>query len=413
MLSNFPSLFIAFRYLKPSKKNTMVSIISIFSFLGIVLGVGTLIIVMSVMNGFKIELLDKIIGINGHINIYLNSNDRDEDFLEILNKENNIKSFRKIIDGQALLSVKNQSTGIILKGINKDDLINFKKNKKNFTVSENFSFDESSVIIGLKLKERMNLQNGEKIKLIIPKSSSTPFGNIPRTKTFIIGGFFDSGMYTYDNNLMFINFNDANKLFLSEKNKPYFQIEFFDINSIDNFKNKLNLNEKINNYQLYDWRYSNEAFFNAIQTEKNVMFLILSLIILVAAFNIISSLIMLVKNKQVDIAILRTMGASKNVILKIFFLNGAIIGFFGTLIGTFLGIFFVININSLKNFLEKFTNTDLFSSEIYFLSNLPARIDFNEVFYVVITSILISFLASFVPAWKASKSNPIELIRKE
>ncbi|MCH2541301.1 MAG: FtsX-like permease family protein, partial [Alphaproteobacteria bacterium] len=167
------------------------------------------------------------------------------------------------------------------------------------------------------------------------------------------------------------------------------------------------------NYQVYDWRYSNEAFFNAIQTEKNVMFLILSLIILVAAFNIISSLIMLVKNKQIDIAILRTMGASQNIILKIFFLNGATIGFLGTLFGTIFGIFFVSNINNLRNILENFTNTDLFSAEIYFLSNLPAKIDINEVIYVVLTSLFISFCASFIPAWKASKNNPIDLIRKE
>ncbi len=413
MFTNFPSLFIALRYLKPSKKNTMVSIISIFSFLGIVLGVGTLIIVMSVMNGFKIELLDKIIGINGHLNIYLNNNENDKKFLKILNNDNDIKSFRKIIDGQALLSVKNQSTGIILKGISEENLINLKRNKSIFEISEKFVLDDSSVLIGSKLKERMNLQTGDKLKLIIPKMSHTPFGNLPKTKTFIVGGHFDSGMYTYDNNLIFLNFDIAKKLFLSNENKYYFQIEFNNINQVDSFKKKLSLNKNINNYQLYDWRYSNEAFFNAIKTEKNVMFLILSLIILVAAFNIISSLIMLVKNKQVDIAILRTMGASQNLILKIFFLNGAIIGLLGTLIGTFIGIFFVLNINSLKNFLEKFTNTELFSSEIYFLSNLPARIDTNEIFYVVSMSILISFLASFLPAWKASKSSPIDLIRKE
>ena len=413
MISNFPSLFIALRYLKPSKKNTMVSIISLFSFLGIVLGVGTLIIVMSVMNGFKTELLDKIIGINGHLNIHFYNKDFNEDkFSNILKSEEDVKVFRKIIDGQGLLTTKNQSTGIIIKGISKKNLIDLKNDKKKMEISNKFNFEDNSVIVGIKLMERLNLEVGDKFKLIIPKSTPTPFGNIPKVKSFTIGGYFDSGMYTYNNNLIFISYLDAKKLFVTNRNQPYFQIEFYDIDSVNDFKEKLS-KAKLSNYKLYDWRHSNEAFFNAIQTEKNVMFLILSLIILVAAFNIISSLIMLVKNKQVDIAILRTMGASQNTIMKIFFLNGATIGFFGTLFGALFGIFFVLNINTLKNFLENFTNTELFSSEIYFLSHLPAKIDLNEVTYVVITSLLISFIASFLPAWKASKSNPIDLIRKE
>ena len=413
MISNFPSLFIALRYLKPSKNNTMVSIISLFSFLGIVLGVGTLIIVMSVMNGFKTELLDKIIGINGHLNIHFYNKDFNEDkFSNILKSEEDVKVFRKIIDGQGLLTTKNQSTGIIIKGISKKNLIDLKNDKKKMEISNKFNFEDNSVIVGIKLMERLNLEVGDKFKLIIPKSTPTPFGNIPKVKSFTIGGYFDSGMYTYNNNLVFISYLDAKKLFVTNRNQPYFQIEFHDIDSVNDFKEKLS-KAKLSNYKLYDWRHSNEAFFNAIQTEKNVMFLILSLIILVAAFNIISSLIMLVKNKQVDIAILRTMGASQNTIMKIFFLNGATIGFFGTLFGALFGIFFVLNINTLKNFLENFTNTELFSSEIYFLSHLPAKIDLNEVTYVVITSLLISFIASFLPAWKASKSNPIDLIRNE
>ena len=413
MISNFPSLFIALRYLKPSKKNSMVSIISLFSFLGIVLGVGTLIIVMSVMNGFKTELLDKIIGINGHLNIHFYNKDFKEDkFLNILKSNEDVKAFIKIIDGQGLLTTKNQSTGIIIKGISKKNLIDLKDDKKKMEISNKFNFENNSVIVGIKLMERLNLEVGDKFKLIIPKSTPTPFGNIPKVKSFTIGGYFDSGMYTYNNNLVFISYLDAKKLFVTNRNQPYFQIEFYDIDSVNDFKEKLS-KANLSNYQLYDWRHSNEAFFNAIQTEKNVMFLILSLIILVAAFNIISSLIMLVKNKQIDIAILRTMGASQNTIMKIFFLNGATIGFFGTLFGALFGIFFVLNINTLKNFLENFTNTELFSSEIYFLSHLPAKIDLNEVTYVVITSLLISFIASFLPAWKASKSNPIDLIRKE
>ena len=311
-----------------------------------------------------------------------------------------------------MLATNNNSTGIILKGINKKDLVLLAKGKKNFETSKNFNFNNNYVIVGEKLMHKLNLEINDKFKLIIPKLFNTPFGNIPKVKTFIVGGYFNSGMYTYDNNLVFINYNDAEKIFYSSNNKAYYQIEFNDIEAIENFKDNLS-KTNIKNYQVYDWRFSNEAFFNAIQTEKNVMFLILSLIILVAAFNIISSLIMLVKNKQVDIAILRTMGASKSIITKIFFLNGAIIGFFGTLIGTIFGILFVLNINTLKNFLENFTNTNLFSPEIYFLTNLPAKIDINEVIYVIITSLIISFIASLLPARRASRTNPIDLIRKE
>ena len=196
MISNFPSLFIALRYLKPSKKNTMVSIISLFSFLGIVLGVGTLIIVMSVMNGFKTELLDKIIGINGHLNIHFYNKDFNEDkFSNILKSEEDVKVFRKIIDGQGLLSTKNQSTGIIIKGISKKNLIDLKNDKKKMEISNKFNFENNSVIVGIKLMERLNLEVGDKFKLIIPKSTPTPFGNIPKVKSFTIGGYFDSGMF--------------------------------------------------------------------------------------------------------------------------------------------------------------------------------------------------------------------------
>ena len=413
MITNFPSLFIGLRYLKPSKKNTMVSIISLFSFLGIVLGVGTLIIVMSVMNGFKIELLDKIIGINGHLNIHFHNKDFNHgQFSNFLNSNGDIKSFRKIIDGQGLISAKNSSTGIIVKGINKTDFINLKNDKKKMEVNDDFKFDDKNIIIGKKLMNRLNLDIGDKFKLIIPKLSNTPFGAIPKIKTFTIGGFFESGMYTYDNNLVFINLDLGTKLFLSQNNNIFLEIELNDIDLVNDFKKEISFSS-ISNYQIYDWRYANESFFNAIKTEKNVMFLILTLIILVAAFNIASSLIMLVRNKQLDIAVLRTMGASRGTIIKIFFLNGATIGILGTFFGSIFGITFAKNINYIKNLLENFTNTDLFAAEIYFLSNLPAKVELDEVIYVVLTSLIICFLASFYPAWRASKSNPIELIRKE
>jgi lipoprotein-releasing system permease protein len=413
MFFNFSIYFIALRYLKPSKEQGMVSIISLFSFLGIMLGVGTLIIVMSVMNGFRIELLDKIIGLNGHLSIYTSQkSDVLNNFEKKVTENPQVRTIRKVVDGQALIISNNLSTGILLKGINEKEFTKFKQLKKNFTLSENLRFSENHIVLGEKLFNRINLNIGDKIKLIIPKSSNTPFGNIPKTKTLYIGGYFNTGMFTYDNNLAFLDFDMAKKLFLSNKNKIYFEVELNDIDKVDVFKKEIFESKSIN-IQIYDWRFSNETFFNAIKTERNVMFLILTLIILVAAFNIISSLIMLVKNKQIDIAILRTMGASNKTIAKIFFLNGAIIGILGTFFGSLFGIIFANNINKLKEWLEGFTNTELFSAEIYFLSHLPAKVEFVEVFYVIITSLIICFLASFYPAWRASKMNPIDLIRKE
>jgi len=413
MFFNSSVYFIALRYLRPSKEQGMVSIISLFSFLGIILGVGTLIIVMSVMNGFRVELLDKIIGLNGHLSVYMNERETNLDiFQKKIFNDPTVKTIRKVIDGQGLLISKKASTGILLKGIKKEEFLKFKDLKKNFIVNNDLNFANNHIILGDKLFDRLNLNVGDKVKLIVPKSSNTVFGNIPKSKTFYIGGYFNSGMYNYDNNLAFIEIDIGKKLFLTEKNKPFFEIELNKIKMVDNFKKAIIENNNFN-MKIYDWRFSNKTFFNAIKTEKNVMFLILTLIILVAAFNIISSLVMLVKNKQIDIAILRTMGASNMIIAKIFFLNGAIIGVLGTFFGTLFGILFAKNIDFIKIWLEGLTNSELFSAEIYFLSTLPAKVELSEVLYVIITSLTICFVASFYPAWRASKMNPIDLIRRE
>ena len=412
MFLNNPSYLISLRYLKPSKENGIVSIISLFSFLGIILGVSTLIIVMSVMNGFRAELLEKIIGINGHLSLYNNKNINLDNYKNDFINDPKVANVRKIIDGQALLNLSNYSTGVLVKGIEKDDFLNYSKTKDKFNISENIKISKDGAILGKNLFDKLNLEIGDEFKLIVPKNNKTVFGNIPKVKTFKVNGHFESGMYTYDNNLVYIDFDLGQSLFKTTYNNAYLEIELSNIKYADIFKEKILL-ENENVFKIRDWRFSNKAFFNAIKTEKNVMFLILTLIILVAAFNIISSLIILVKNKQVDIAILRTMGASRKMISKIFFLNGAIIGFSGTLIGTIIGILFVSNINQIKEWLENFTNTELFSADIYFFSSLPSKIELTEVFYVILTSLTISFLASFYPAYKAAQSNPADLIRKE
>ena len=413
MFFNTSTYFIALRYLKPSKDHGMVSIISLFSFLGIVLGVGTLIIVMSVMNGFRIELLDKIIGLNGHLSIYANQDSKNLNYLEKkLSSNSEIKNIRQVIDGQGLIISNKSSTGILVKGIKENQFIKYKDLKKNFKINDNLIFSNDHIIVGKKLFNKLNLSLNDKIKLIVPKSSNTAFGNIPRAKSFYIGGYFDSGMFTYDNNLAFIDLDIGKKLFLNDTNKIFFEVELIDINMVDNFKKEI-IDANYSNLQIYDWRNSNKAFFDAIKTEKNVMFLILTLIILVASMNIISGLIIFVKEKNKDIAILKTIGLSNSSLMKIFMSIGLLIGLIGTSLGGLLGVVFSINISSIQNILEKLFKTDLFAKEIYYLSSLPSRLDQIEVLYVVIISLIISLFATVFPAYRSSLIDPIKSLKND
>ena len=412
----FFDFWVSKRYLFPKTKDSFFSLITILSFLGISLGVATLIIVMSVMNGFREELTNKVLGINGHIKIQLYNSSKITKYESIINSLNNFSNeldAQPVIITQSLLSTKNFSSGVMLKGLKTKDISNRKLLKQKISDESFKKFDNNEgVLVGKKLFQRLSGENKKYIKLISSKQIETPFGRILNSQDFKIIGTFETGMYDYDLNLIILPLNLLQK-FLNEETSVH-SIEVF-MNDFGNIEKTIeDLNSILPDYfSIVDWRRLNPTLFNAIAVERNVMFIILLLIIVVAAFNLISSLIMLVNNKKKDIGILRTLGVSKTQLLKIFILNGFFIGFIGTVLGLVLGILFCQNINQIKDFFELFMDSDLFSEEIYFFSQLPIIIDFKEIILIVIISLLLSFVATIYPAYKASKVEPIHLIKWE
>ena len=407
---------IAFRYIKSRRVEGFISIAAWFSLIGIMLGVATLIVVMSVMNGFRTELVDRILGINGHLVVYEKNEPYVSNYNQIINKISDIKNVIAVtphLEGQALAKSKSIVSGVIIRGVNWSDLAAKKLLWKSLTqlTIDNYKNNED-IIIGYRLAQRLNVNVGDFISLISPNGMETALGILPIKKNFKIGGFFDIGMYEYDNNFIFIPWKKA-ELFFSTKNiahgiEIFLKDEKFTSSVSSNIKNKLG-----NELLVIDWKKRNSAFMSALAVEKNVMFIILSLIILVAAFNIISSMIMLVQTKKSDIALMRTMGASKYVIIRIFVLTGSIIGLLGTFAGTILGVVISSNIEAIRNFLTTILGSELFSAEIYFLSKLPSDIYINEVIMVICVSIFLTLFASVFPAWKASRISPAEALRYE
>ena len=407
---------IAFRYIKSRRVEGFISISAWFSLIGIMLGVATLIVVMSVMNGFRTELVDRILGINGHLVVYKKNEPYISNYNQIINKIsdiNNVIAVTPHLEGQALAKSKSTVSGVIIRGANWSDLAAKKllwKSLSQLTI-DNYK-NNKDIIIGYRLGQRLNVNVGDFVSLISPSGMETALGILPIKQSFKIGGFFDLGMYEYDNNFIFIPWKKA-ELFLSTNNiahgiEIFLKDQKFTSLVSSDVKNRLG-NELI----VIDWKKRNSAFMSALAVEKNVMFIILSLIILVAAFNIISSMIMLVQTKKSDIALMRTMGASKYVIIRIFVLTGSIIGLLGTFTGTILGIVISSNIEVIRNFLTNILGSELFSAEIYFLSKLPSNININEVIMVIFVSIFLTLLASIFPAWKASRISPAEALRYE
>ena len=407
---------IAFRYIKSRRVEGFISIAAWFSLIGIMLGVATLIVVMSVMNGFRTELVDRILGINGHLVVYEKNEPYVSNYNQIINKVSDIKNVIAVtphLEGQALAKSKSTVSGVIIRGVNWSDLAAKKLLWKSLTqlTIDNYKNNED-IIIGYRLAQRLNVNVGDFISLISPNGMETALGILPIKQNFKIGGFFDIGMYEYDNNFIFIPWKKA-ELFLSTKNIAH-GIEIFLKDQKFTSSVSLNVKNKLGDELLViDWKKRNSAFMSALAVEKNVMFIILSLIILVAAFNIISSMIMLVQTKKSDIALMRTMGASKYVIIRIFVLTGSIIGFLGTFAGTILGVTISSNIETIRNFLTTILGSELFSAEIYFLSKLPSNIYINEVIMVICVSIILTLFASIFPAWKASRISPAEALRYE
>jgi lipoprotein-releasing system permease protein len=414
---------IAIRYLKSKRKEGFISVIAVFSFIGIMIGVATLIIVMSVMNGFRYELIERILGINSHLTVYSKEH-KIANYQEIVDKIKKIDGVtyaNPIVEAQAMISSKNKNSGGLIRGISVDDLKNKKLITENITAGDlNKINQKNSVIIGSILAQNLGLKINDPIKIISGETNETIIGTIPRIKTYLVAGIFDSGMYEYDSTTIFMNFemaqihfryaNSASAIEIFTKNSHDFSNNFE-----DNFENVKLLIYKslIDNEGLYfnDWQQANSSFIEALKVESTVMFFILTLIILVAVFNIISSMIMLVNDKNKNIALLRTLGMSKNAILRIFLICGSMIGFLGTIFGLIIGIIFSANINNIKLFLESATDTTLFNPAIYFLSTLPSRILISDVILITSMSFTLSFLATLYPAYKASKSKPAEILR--
>ena len=407
---------IAFRYIKSRRVEGFISISAWFSLLGIMLGVATLIVVMSVMNGFRTELVDRILGINGHLIIYSKNERTIPNYTKIINKildTPNVVAVTAHLEGQALAKNKNSISGVIIRGSNWSDLAAKKLLWKSLNQSTISNFkDKQNIIMGYRLGQKLNLKVGDFVSLISPNGMETALGVLPVNQNFKIGGFFDIGMYEYDNNFIFIPWKKA-ELFLSTNNVAHGIEVFLKDQKLTSSVN-LQLQSKLNkNLIVIDWKKRNSSFMNALAVEKNVMFVILTLIILVAAFNIISSMIMLVQTKKADIALMRTMGASQYLIIKVFMLTGSIIGFLGTFVGVLLGVFISMNIEKIRQLITSMFGQELFSAEIYFLSKLPSNININEVLIVICISIFLTLLASIFPAWKASKISPAEALRYE
>ncbi len=403
------------RFLYSKKSDGFISIFSWFSIIGITIGVGAIIIVMSVMNGFREEITSRLLGINGHLSIYSEKNEILKDELDFFLQLNNNIILTPLTQTQALLISKDSSKGVFLRGYDLNFISESHFIYNKIKQGKLFS-NKNEIIIGYALAKNLRLKIGDKIKIAIPKTDKTIFGNIPSFKTLNILGIFNLGMYEYDSNFVFTNSEIANKLILINKDS-FNKIEVFidDPNLIEKDQKIINkiINDNNLNFYTQNWKQNNSALINALNIEKNVMFLILSLIIIVASMNIISGLIIFVKEKNKDIGILKTLGLSNYSLIKIFISIGFLIGLTGTFFGGLLGILFSTNITSIQNFIEKIFNTNLFSREIYYLSNLPSKLIFIEVFVVLLISIIICLIATTFPAIRSIKIDPIKSLKND
>ncbi len=408
---------LAMRYLRARRKEGFISVIAGFSFVGITLGVATLIIVMAVMNGFRLQLFEKILGLNGHAVAYKRATDGPfTDFRDVaqrLQKVPGIKHAIPLIEGQVLMSSPQQALGGLVRGISENGLRALPLVSKNIIAGSIAGFDKQrGVAIGSRMAQALGVTRGGVVTLVSPRGTTTPFGNAPRSKAYPVIAVFEMGMSEYDRTMVFMPLPEAQKYFSRGPSVDVIEIMTDNPERIDARIKAMQqaLGSKIH---FTSWRQRNQSFFTVLEVERTVMFIILSLIILVAALNIISGLMMLVKDKGRDIAILRTMGATKGAVMRVFLITGASIGVVGTIAGLILGIIFCLNIESIRLFVQTITGTKLMDPTVYYLTRLPAEIDVNETTFIVVMALTLSVLATLYPSWRASRLDPVEALRYE
>jgi lipoprotein-releasing system permease protein len=406
---------LAARYLRAKRSTGFISIVSVLSLLGIMIGVAALIIVMAVMNGFRHDLLSRILGVQGHAVVQgiggpLNHFD---DVAARIRQVAGVTRVTPIVDGQLMATANGATSGIYVRGLRKEDLRTFTMVSSSLKPDAIDRFQGGdSVMIGVRLAERMHIEAGDQITLIAPRGDVTPFGTTPRIKTYTVAGIFKIGMSEYDLSFVFMPLDEAQLFFKMGDTVSGLEVMVADPDNIDAMAAPIG-KAAGSTARLFTWHDRDSTFFDAVMIERNVMALILSLIVLVAALNIISGLYMLVKEKSADIAILRTMGATRGAIMRIFIIAGLAVGGVGTLLGFLIGVLFCANIETIRQFLSSLTGTVLFNPEIYFLSKMPAEMDPGEVTVVVIMSLVLSFLATLYPSWRAAKLDPVEALRYE
>ena len=407
---------LAMRYMRSRRSEGFISVIAWFSLLGIALGVATLIIVMSVMNGFRAELVGRILGLNGHLAVYSTNGRGIGDFDPLAVRIASIPGVLAVtpqIEGQVMAASNGQTSGAVVRGVRWADLA---ARKPLWEALDNEAINAfktgEQILLGHRLARTLGVNKGDTLTLVGARGRTTPFGTLPQRRSYKIAGLFDVGMFEYDKAFIFMPLEAAQHFFGQDGRVTGLEIYAIDISNTDAVR--VNISQIASDAMVVnDWRDRNRSFLNALAVERNVMFLILTLIILVAAFNIISSMIMLVRSKNSDIAVLRAMGATGGGVMRVFFMTGASIGIVGTTIGAVLGLGFCWNIDSIRMLLENLTGTELFAAEIYFLSTLPAEVDPAEIFMIVLMALGLSFLASIYPAWRASRIAPAEALRYE
>ncbi len=407
---------VAWRYLRSRRKEAFISVIAGFSFIGIMLGVATLIIVMAVMNGFRTELISRILGINGHM-IVQPVDTPLNDYAELTKRfaaVPGVKMALPLVEGQTLASGRGGAgSGALVRGVRAEDLEKLSEVAGNIKQGDIVGFASGQgVLVGSRLAAQLGLNAGDQITLMSPEGDVTPMGVNPRVKSYPISGLFEIGMSEYDATIIYMPLEESQLYLNAEGIVQSIELFINDPEAVDELRPKI---EEAAGRQIFitDWRQRNQTFFSALQVERNVMFMILTLIVLVAALNIISGLIMLVKDKGSDIAILRTMGAASGSIMRIFFMTGAAIGVVGTFAGVALGVLVCLNIESIRQFFSWISGTVLFNPELYFLSELPAEMSVSETISVVTMALTLSFIATILPAWRASRLDPVQALRYE